>query len=465
MNGVRVGYPLLFAILTLLNLLFSSGCNAPKDHLKVFNTHFETSNYENSALFAQKKIGKRKNPKGEDLLWAVQLGTVERIRQDYQKSTECFDKAEEMLKYYDEQSKIGDIIGSTVASDNVIPYRGEEYDGIMINIYKALNFMVEGKMDLARIEFNRALDRQRRAKEKFSEEINKLRSELEQKQQQNKFSKANVENPKTRELLAQKYPNLYNFEVYPDFVNPFATYLAGIYFNLVGDHSKAVYLLKESYGMVKNNAYIAEDLSITEGILDGKYQLEDTVWLIFENGLGPVKKEFRLDIPLFVATNKVKYVGIALPKLEFRNKAYPYLVAKVDGKSYKTCLVSDMDRVIQTEFSKDFKGILTRAIISATAKAVAQYALEEQGSSIASIASIAVAAYSFASTAADVRIWTTLPKDFQIARFPKPKNGKLKIIPIGHIPLDIDIPRCSNAIVYVRITTNQAIPVYEVIAF
>ena len=465
MNGVSVGYPLLFAILTLLTLPFSTGCNTPKDHLKAFNTHFETSNYENSALFAQKKIGKQKNPKGEDLLWVVQLGTVERIRQNYQKSTECFDKAEEMLKYYDEQSKIGDIIGSTVASDNVIPYRGEEYDGIMINIYKALNFMAEGKMDLARVEFNRALDRQRRAKEKFSEEINKLKSELEQKQQQNKFSKSNVENPKTRELLAQKYPNLYNFQAYPDFVNPFATYLAGIYFNLVGDHSKAVDLLKESYGMVGNNAYIAEDLSITDEILDGKGRVENTVWLIFENGLGPVKKEFRLDIPLFVATNKVKYVGIALPKLEFRDRAYPYLVIESDGKDYRTLPVAYMDRVIQTEFSKDFGGILTRAIISATAKAAAQYALAEEGSSASSIASIVVAVYSFASTAADVRIWTALPKDFQIARFPKPKNGKLKITPPGSIPLDIDIPDCNNAIVYVRITTNQAIPVYDVMAF
>ena len=465
MNGVSVGYPLLFAILTLLTLPFSTGCNTPKDHLKAFNTHFETSNYENSALFAQKKIGKQKNPKGEDLLWVVQLGTVERIRQNYQKSTECFDKAEEMLKYYDEQSKIGDIIGSTVASDNVIPYRGEEYDGIMINIYKALNFMAEGKMDLARVEFNRALDRQRRAKEKFSEEINKLKSELEQKQQQNKFSKSNVENPKTRELLAQKYPNLYNFQAYPDFVNPFATYLAGIYFNLVGDHSKAVDLLKESYGMVGNNAYIAEDLSITDEILDGKGRVENTVWLIFENGLGPVKKEFRLDIPLFVVTNKVKYVGIALPKLEFRDRAYPYLVIESDGKDYRTLPVAYMDRVIQTEFSKDFGGILTRAIISATAKAVAQYALAEEGSSASSIASIVVAAYSFVSTAADVRIWTALPKDFQIARFPKPKNGKLKITPPGSIPFDIDIPGCNNAIVYVRIITNQAIPVYDVMAF
>jgi len=465
MNRVRLGNPVLFAILTLFNLPFFTGCNVPKDHLTTFNRHFERLDYENSALFAQKKIGKQKNPKGEDLLWALQLGTVERIRQDYQKSTECFDKAEEMLKYYDEQSKIGDAIGSTIASDNVVPYKGEEYDGVMINTYKALNFMAEGKMDLARVEFNRALDRQRRAKEKFSKEINKLKSELEQKQQQNKFSKSNVENPKTSELLAQKYPNLYEFEAYPDFVNPFATYLAGIYLNLVGDHSKAVYLLKESYGMVKNNAYIAEDLSITEEILDGEGQLENTVWLIFENGLGPVKKEFRLDIPLFLATNKVKYVGIALPKLEFRDRAYPYLVIESDGKDYRTLPVADMDRVIQTEFSKDFNGILIRAIISATAKAAAQYVLEEQDSSAASIASIVVAAYSFASTAADVRIWTALPKDFQIARFPKPKNGKLKITPPGSIPIDIDIPGCNNAIVYVRITTNQAMPIYKVMAF
>jgi len=158
-------------------------------------------------------------------------------------------------------------------------------------------------------------------------------------------------------------------------------------------------------------------------------------------------------------------VGIALPKLEFRDRAYPYLVIESDAKDYRTLPVAYMDRVIQTEFSKDFGGILTRAIISATAKAVAQYVLEEQGSDAASIASIAVAVYSFASTAADVRIWTALPRDFQVARLPKPKNGKLKITPPGSIPFDIDIPNCNNAIVYVRIITNQAIPAYEVMAF
>jgi len=455
----------LFTICTLLILILNTGCNAPRGDLEIFNRDFLASDYERCALFADKKISKQKNPRGEDLLWALQVGTTERIRRDYPKSIEYFDKCEEMLKYYDEQSEIGDVIGSTIVNDNVIPYRGEEYDGVMVNTYKALNFMLEGQPDSARVEFNRALDRQRRAKEKFNEEIGKLKAQLDKQQQQSSHKvKANVENPKIRELLAQKYSNLYEFEAYPDFVNPFATYLAGVFFNLVGDHSKAVDLLKESYGMVGDNAYIADDLRITEDILNGNGSLEDTIWLVFENGLGPEKKEFRLDIPLFVVTNRINYVGIALPKLEFRDRAYPYLVAEVDGKSHKTCLVSDMDRVIQAEFSKDYEGILQRAIISATAKAVAQYALSEQDSSAAAIASIITGVYSFATTTADVRIWTALPKDFQVARFRKPSNGKLKITPPGSTPFDIDIPDCSNAIVYVRITSRESVPVCEVVS-
>ena len=124
-----------------------------------------------------------------------------------------------------------------------------------------------------------------------------------------------------------------------------------------------------------------------------------------------------------------------------------------------------MDRVVQTEFSKDYKGILTRAIISATVKAVAQYALQEEGSTASSIASIIVGAYSFASTAADVRIWTSLPKNFQVARFKKPENGNLSITPPASIPFNINIPACNNAIVYVRIIATQFVPTYEIIAF
>jgi hypothetical protein len=336
----------------------------------------------------------------------------------------------------------------------------------MVNTYKALNFMISKEDELARVEFNRALDRQRRAKEEFAQEINKLKEEVEKEQEAKKSRlKENIEDPQVKQLISQTYPGLDAFEAYPDFVNPFTTYLAGVYFNLVGDHSKSIDLLKEAYGMVQSNNYIAEDLAVTEKILNGDAKLNGTVWVIFENGLGPVKEEFRVDLPLFIATSKVKYAGIALPKLVSREQAYPYLSVKAGDKEYGTQLVADMDRVVQTEFNKDFKIILTKAIISATAKAIAQYALEEQDSSAGSLASIVMAAYSFATTAADVRIWSVLPKNFQVARFGMPNDKRISIIPPGGVVFDVQIPDCNNAIVYLKIPFKEALPVYDVITY
>lgn len=455
----------------LILVVFIAGCNRPQSHLIKFDSFFKTDylgsvDLEKTTQFAKLRIGKGKKPKGEDLLWSMQLGCLDRIKQNHRQSNDYFDKSEEMLKFFDYQNKVVDSAAAIIVNENIIPYVGEEYDGIMVNTYKALNFMTLGENDLARVEFNRALDRQRRATENFAQEIAKLKNELEKEQKKEKSHvKENVENPQINKLIADRYPSLFEFKAYPDFVNPFTTYISGVFFNLVGDHQKAVTLLKESYGMVSDNEYIAEDLATTEGILDGQKELKDTVWVIFENGLGPIKEEFRIDIPLFVVTDKVKYVGIALPKLKFREQAYPYLSITAFSRNYRTQIVADMDRVIQTEFNKDFKGILTRAIISATAKAVAQYALEDQDSSSASLASTLVAIYTFATTAADVRIWTTLPKDFQVARLPIPSDRLLTIEPSGGEKFKIEIPPCKNAIVYIRIPFNSAKHVCDVIKY
>ena len=123
-----------------------------------------------------------------------------------------------------------------------------------------------------------------------------------------------------------------------------------------------------------------------------------------------------------------------------------------------------MERVIQTEFNKDFKGILTRAIVSATVKAAAQYALDKQDKQGAQLLSLAAAIYSFGTTSADVRIWTTLPKDFQVARLPMPADRTIGIYsPEGVKILNINIDPCCNAIVYVKIPNRSAVPFYGII--
>ncbi|MHC5075635.1 MAG: COG3014 family protein [Planctomycetota bacterium] len=460
-----------FIFLYLLGVVLLAGCNPVKSHLGKFNAAFQADcftadNFERSAVFAESKISKKNSPKGADLMWTMQLGSIERLRLDHEKSNTYFDKSEEMLNQFDYQNQTLDSALAIASTENVLPYTGAEYDGIMVNTYKALNFMALGKEELARVEFNRALDRQRRAKEKYNREITKLREELDKgDEEENELSKKSTENPEVQTLISERYPNLYSYEAYPDFVNPFSTYIAGVFFNLTGDHTKAGPLLKEAYGMVSDSQYLAEDLAVMEKVLDGVEKMEGTVWLVFENGMGPVKEEFRIDLPIFIATDRIKYIGIALPTLEYRQEAYPYLDVRAEGQEYRTEIVADMDRVVQTEFNKDFGGILTRAIISTTAKAIAQYALEKQNSDAGTILSIGMAIYSAATTSADVRIWTTLPKNFQVARFDKPTDGKFTVAPPGGQSFEIEIGDCTNALVYVRIAFANSRPVYEVITY
>jgi len=441
-----------------------SGCNPAMNDLGVFNNHFEAGDFNQAGHFAESKIKKNGSPSGDDLLWALQLAASQRAQLDHADSIASFDKAEEMMNYYAPQSEALDTVGSTLVNDNAIPYKGQEYDGIMVNTYKALDFLAEKKPDLARVEFNRALDRQMRAKEHFNEEIRKLEAKLDkEKGKTDSDARAMADDPDVQSIVKNNYPNLSQFEPYPDFVNPFTTYLAGVYFLLIGENSRAADLLKETAGMVPDNDYIKKDLALADNVASGKVKLENQCWVIFENGLGPTKGETRIDLPLILVSNRVYYTGVALPKLCPRSVAYPYLTIKTDTGEYQTRQVADMERVIETEFKKDFKGILMRAIASAAVKTAAQAALSNQENG--KWAALLVAVYSAATTAADVRIWSALPKDFQVARFDMPKNSPLLIITPGNTLFEVNIPPCRNAIVYIRIINAGASPVCEVLAF
>jgi hypothetical protein len=214
--------------------------------------------------------------------------------------------------------------------------------------------------------------------------------------------------------------------------------------------------------MVPDNDYIKSDLVFADDVASGKAKLGNQCWVIFENGLGPVKGEFRIDLPLVLVSSRVYYAGIALPRLTPRRVAYPYLAIRTDAGEYQTRQVADMERVIETEFKKDFKGILMRAIASAVVKAAAQAAVKDNDQY--GILTAAIAVYSLATTAADVRIWSALPKDFQVARCAIPGNRLLQVFG-GNTAFDVHIPPCKNAIVYIKIINAGASPVCEVLAF
>jgi hypothetical protein len=439
-----------------------------------FNELYSSGNYKSAAdsMLEQKE----KNKSGTScLLETLQAAAALRSLKNYQKSTELFDECEEIIKHFNEESMASHVasnVASVLVSDSILSYRGEEYDGIMANTYKALNFWATGKIDLARVEFNRALDRQRRAKERFAAEITKLKEEIDRKQAE-EYEKARqnnnnmppleikraISNPDLHRIVNEKYSNLSEFKVYPDFVNPFTTYIAGLFFMSQRDFEKATTLLKEAYGMTENNSVVSDDFTQVEKILDGSKPQENCIWIVFENGLGPVKEELRVDLPMLLFSNNVIYTGIALPQIRIRDQAYSHLTIKSLGmQDVRTEALASMDRVVHTEFKKDFPCILTKAVLSALVKTYAQY---QAGQKYGKLGTLVLGTYQAVTTSADIRIWTALPKEFQVAKIKCPDDGSVTIsTPDGNI-FGVNVPANRSSIIYVKIPQRGVKIVYD----
>ncbi|BCG64294.1 MAG: hypothetical protein methR_P2067 [Methyloprofundus sp.] len=435
-----------------------------REQLEAFNKLYAPGQYQQAA---ESQVALKSSAKADpaDLLTSLQAGTAFRYAQQLAQSNEQFDQAEAILKYHNQQMLLGKTassVGSILVNDAVLDYSGTAYDGIMINTYKALNFWQQGDQQNARVEFNRALDRQRRAKEYFAQEIAKNRQAVAKKQAQDGVNyQKNLDNPQIDRIIQKSYSNLDNFAAYPDFINPFTTYLAGLFFLHDGSYNKAADLLKEAYGMMPKQAVIKDDFIHAQKLATGAHITRKHTWVIFENGMGPMKQEFRVDLPIFIFTRNLSYTGIALPKLTMQALAYPHVnVMLSPDKVYQTKTFASMDRVIQTEFKKQYPWIVSRALLSAIVKTTAQY-YAQQG--LGTWGGIAAGLMQLATTAADLRIWSALPKEFQIAKVTTPKDGKLKIETPNQQSIVLELDPQKNHLLYLKIPMANAPIAYDLL--
>ena len=459
----------------LFSILFMSGC-APKEVLVSGDRFVAKGEYEKAANVYTKAIDKGDRTQRDNLLWYLNSGLANRFDGNNSASIEAFDESEWLIKHFQEQlvgSDIGQGTASVLVNDTTRPYYGTQYDGVMANTYKGLDYLDMGSVDSARVEFNRAIDRQRRAKAFYAKMIEKNREAVETQQKKDGNGvNTDASMPEAERGLHEKYPGLYNFEAYPDFINPMVSYLAGIFALSQGDNPKAFGLLKEAYGMNQNNAYIAEDLAYVDDLLDGKVvNSQPLVWVIIEDGLAPVKTEWRMDIPIWIFSNNLNYVSLALPRIHERQSAYSSYSVAVGDKVNRSSELSNMDRVIMTEFQKEYPAIVRRAIFSATTKAVIQYQMQRQSQNndgkaglAFALASIATTVYTIASAQADTRTWTTLPKRFDLIRVERPENGKIVLKTSTGLSLpEIAVPLTQHTLVYVKMPTAGAKPSITVI--
>lgn len=434
-------------LVTSIIFLFA-GCSAITGHKEALNRfNAEVINTTCRYDFIEKKI---KN-KDDVLLWSEQGGVQARDCYDYNRSNNYFDIAENLFKYdVDLESKASQFKNKTssiLVNNNVNDYKGNVYEKIMLNTYKGLNYISLNDFANARVEFNRALDRQRRAKEYFEKEI----EEAKKKSEENKNIKI-AKNPQTQKAIYDAYAELFeDLKGYKDFVNPFTTYISGLFFMMDKDYKKARETLKFAYAMDKNNSQVKSDFKLSENFDSSKRY----VWIIYENGLSMQKTEWNLNIPLFLFTNKVYYAGIALPTLKEGRSSYEYL--EVEGK--KTQLVADMDRIIKAEFKKRLPMIVTEALLNTIVKTYTQYELNKNSE----LGGFLGMLYGAMTNRADIRSWSTLPKNFQSLRV-ELKDKEVVTIKDdrGKILLIQSVKKGKNALIYVRSYDRREVRVHKI---
>lgn len=437
-TGNRKMKRLLGAIfVTFLVGWLGAGCASYNKQTKNINQSWESGNIQSAAAQVSAEAEKRKDTK-DAVIWRLEQGTVLRAAGQLEESNHAFDMAEEMINRFEEKAKVK-VSHETLASVTnltTLPYEGFAYDKIMMNTYKALNYLELGDYEKARVEFNRAYERQDEAVQ-----VNAARIEKAQEEGKRKNLHVDLEDVHNDERFGNQFENNYasleQFKAYADYVNPLAVYLDALFFMTqaagFSDLERSRKSFERVLGMVSENKFIHQDFEILEQVIEG-HPIPATTYVFFETGLAPEREQIRIDLPLFIVTPQVPYVGAAFPKLKYRNSYLSDLHVSSEEMAESTLLLSNMDAVVTHEFKNVLPLIITKTLIASALKAGATYGAyagmtnggrnnPEAGLAVL----IAGAITQVVMNQADLRTWTTLPKEFQLCRFPTPANREIEL--------------------------------------
>ncbi|QDU33544.1 hypothetical protein KS4_15940 [Poriferisphaera corsica] len=435
---MRICYT-FWGVLLALTLSLCSGCSnlALRDAQSAYQ--------QGDLATAQVKIDlySEKNIEGRNAIIAqLEKGSIYRALEQYEQSNAAFEIANQQFEYWDMQPefKIGDESAAMLTNLNMLPYRGYNYDRIMLYTYRALNYMQLGHVDKARVEMKRALNAQREAVSRNAKRLEKMQEQAEAKAQQERKKKSGgfnadktLNSDKLKASMGAQFAELKKHQAYADYVNPFTEFLQGIYYmhaSLDGsDLDQARLSLQRVRNMVPSNAYLGQDLDAILRLQAGS-EREPITYVIYEAGLAPSRDDVRIDLPLFLVNDEVDYVAMAFPTLRMHNNYIATISISTPAGRIATQPIASMDSIIAQEFTNELPIIVTKTVLNSATKAAAAWAAKnatKKDDNVQFMVQLGTAIYQAATAEADLRTWATLPKEFQYARVATPADKTIKI--------------------------------------
>ncbi|MBI3806719.1 MAG: hypothetical protein HY281_04270 [Nitrospirae bacterium] len=435
--GFVISTQSLFAVLAFMLL---AGCGPSVNRYLLIDESLRAHDPKGADAIvqrAEKEYGDKSR-----VLYGMDRGMTLQLAGDYQQSNTVLEQAEEELdRLYTRRIRTEALAFMT--NDTALPYEGDPYEQVLINVLKALNYAVLGQWQEALVEARR-----------IDHRLNVLSDRIQEK------------------------------NAYRD--DGFARYLSGILYESTGDVNNAFIAYRKAYEIFdatrawshmavpsqlrEDLLRTAEALQFTQELAEYRRLFPDTKWetsqslqplaqvvVISYNGRAPRKEDQFLDLPISLnalqlvllnrgilqqnrqsnqAVDSVLYglsgrvVRVALPRLAPQKTQVPvdrvsFIPDNGTRVTVNTELVNNVTALADKALSERMAGITVKALSRAatkfalaegTTRAAQQAAGKDAGPWVGLLVGLLTKGLAVASEEADKRSWQTLPDEIHLAR-------------------------------------------------
>jgi len=410
--------------LSFIFFIFLSACGVSKRHYQHVETNLSQKNYKKAEKII-KDSKKVEYGKKNALLYYLNLGWVYHLDNNHRDAQAVLDEADNEIRELFTK-KTSDDIASFIGNDNNLPFRGEDFEKIMLSIIRTLDFAVQDKLDSARVEVMKVdnrmnfLNQQRQNKkatyteDAFAHYLSGLIYESD-----NEYNDAYISYFKAykfykryqrkygKEYLRKRYiGGNYDRRSVNAYINQYArSYNIKVPYFI----KKALKRLMKKYARSGDLQKLEKELANIEEVTEAEYQKMGQFVFVHYNGYAPKKVPIRFSINPRNHRNLTTSIHMEYPTFKLRYHEVAYAKVSINGQTYTTDIVQPIDRIAVVDLMDRIGGIFAKMVARRVAKYIASQAsgAATEDKNVALFANIA----SNISEQADLRSWRILPAE------------------------------------------------------
>lgn len=396
---------LIFIFSALLLALILPGCSPHRGIYPQLHSLSSQGRYDEGVKLIERS--KKLYDKRNNVLFNLDLGVFHHYAGNFQQSNQAFERAERRIDELYTESITGHGV-AFLTNDNTLPFRGEDFERVMINLYRALNYVQMGQLDEALVEARKVNQKLHLINDKYdAKNKNVYRDDsfarmlagilYEAGGSSNDLNDAYISN--------QKAVNGYQLDYSSHYGSQTPSLLAD---NLL---ATAAYMGQQELSRAKKAFPSIKAVSLRE-----KRKLAQVYFVHFA-GRSPVKVETKI-----ISYAGRRKIGIAFPS--YRNSYYTITGSRMMIDANPSAFLEEVEPIGPIAFKNldNRKGrILAKAIARAAVKYAGTSALEYQarrrgGALAGAMAGLAGRLFTEATEKADLRAWQTLPDRILVGR-------------------------------------------------